>query len=218
MDTVEAIRRVLGLTPEIVGHLTPSLDAYDAVVIPGGFSYGDYLRTGAIAARTPVINALRTFAEQGGPVLGICNGFQILAEAELLPGVLLENTGRRFICNDTALVVEQTNTPFTSLFSKGSRLVLPIAHQEGRYHLGEKEIETLEENGQVVMRYIQNPNGSQHSIAAISNARGNVLGMMPHPERRSFNEMGDPIGLLLFSSLLDHLLTPLSPDPSAKIR
>ncbi len=218
MDTFEAVSRVSGLLPEIVGHMAQSLEPYDAVIVPGGFSYGDYLRTGAIAARTPVMKALRDFALGGGAVLGICNGFQILAEAGLLPGILLENSSRKFICADTPLIVEQTKTPFTSLFSPGSSLNLPIAHQEGRYYLNEKDLALLEENAQVVMRYQKNPNGALHDIAAISNLEGNILGMMPHPERRSSDETGSTEGLTIFTSLLSSLLKSSVPDGPIKLR
>jgi phosphoribosylformylglycinamidine synthase len=218
MDTLEAVSRVSALRPEIVTHNSDSLEAYDAVIVPGGFSYGDYLRTGAIAARTPVMKAIWKFASNGGAVLGICNGFQILAEAGLLPGILLENTGRKFICTDTPLIVEQNRTPFTSLFSPGARLNLPIAHQEGRFFLAEKELSALEENGQVVMRYQKNPNGALHDIAAISNLDGNVVGMMPHPERRSSEELGNTEGLTIFASLLNSLLNSSVPDGSNKLR
>ncbi len=218
MDTFEAVGRISGLVPEIVGHMVQSLEPYDAVIVPGGFAYGDYLRTGAIAARTPVMQALREFAHSGGAVLGICNGFQILAESGLLPGVLLENNNRKFICADAPLIVEQNRTLFTSLFSPGSRLDLPIAHQEGRFYLNEKELAFLEENGQVIMRYQKNPNGALHDIAAISNFEGNVLGMMPHPERRSSNEMGGTEGLTIFASLLNSLLKASVPDDPIKLR
>jgi phosphoribosylformylglycinamidine synthase len=217
-DTFEAVGRVSGFAPEIVTHMAGSLVGFDAVIVPGGFSYGDYLRTGAIAAKTPVMKALAEFAAKGGAVLGICNGFQILAEAGLLPGILLENIGRKFICADTTLIIEQTKTPFTSLFSPGARLNLPIAHQEGRFYLDEKELSALEENQQVVMRYQMNPNGSMHDIAAISNIAGNVVGMMPHPERRSSEDLGSTEGLTIFTSLLNSLLTPSVPDGSAKLR
>lgn len=218
MDTFEAVGRIQRLVPEILSHVTTSLKAYDAVIVPGGFSYGDYLRTGAIAARTPVMRALQEFSDNGGPVLGICNGFQILTEAGLLPGVLLENTGRKFICTDTNLIIEQNTNPFTSLFSPGNTLNLPIAHQEGRFHLNEKQLALLEENGQVVMRYQKNPNGALHDIAAISNSGGNVLGMMPHPERRSSQEMGNTEGLTIFTSLLNSLLKASAPEASLKLR
>lgn len=218
MDAFEAVGRVSGLVPEIVTHVTNSLGVYDAVIVPGGFSYGDYLRTGAIAARTPVMKALGKFAGDGGAVLGICNGFQILAEAGLLPGILLENTGRKFICADAPLIIEQNRTPFTSLFSPGASLNLPIAHQEGRFYLDEKGLSALEENGQVVMRYQKNPNGALHDIAAISNFDGNVVGMMPHPERRSSEETGSTEGLTIFTSLLNSLLNTSVPDDSVKLQ
>ncbi len=205
-DTFEAVQSISGFEPVWVSHASAILPDLDAVILPGGFSYGDYLRTGAISVQTPVIRAIRTFSEEGKPVLGICNGFQILAEARLLPGALLVNSSRSFICEETPLLVQSTGTPFTALLPEGTRLSLPIAHQEGRYFLQENELRELEQNGQVVFRYLSNPNGSVHDIAGISNRSGNVVGLMPHPERRTRSTSPGSDGLLLFESLLVSLL------------
>ncbi len=191
-----------------IGHIETDLAGMDALILPGGFSYGDYLRTGAVAAQAPVIDAVRSFARDGKPVLGICNGFQILVEARILPGVLLVNTSRSFICEEAPLVVQNNCTPFTSLLSEGNRLSLPIAHQEGRYYLPDKDLKELERRGQVVFRYLQNPNGSANAIAGISNPEGNVVGLMPHPERRSRSTAPGTGGFLIFESLLFSLLHP----------
>lgn len=206
------MRTLPELEPVWVSYTSTELSGFDAVILPGGFSYGDYLRTGAISAQAPVINAIRTFAESGKPVLGICNGFQILVEAKLLPGALLMNASRSFICEETPLVVQSTRTPFTSLLPMGTRLSLPIAHQDGRYFLSDNELREMEQNGQVVFRYLSNPNGSIHDIAGVSNHSGNVVGLMPHPERRIRSTSGVD-GLLLFESLLISLLH-IHPDTS----
>lgn len=155
-----------------------------------------------MAAQTPVMTAIRKFAQAGNPVLGICNGFQILVEAGLLPGALLINASRSFICEESPVITLTSRTPFTSLIPEGTRISLPIAHQEGRYYLPEDKIRDLEASGQVVFRYVNNPNGSVHDIAGISNSEGNVLGLMPHPERRIRHSSSSPDGLLFFESLL----------------
>ena len=200
-DTWEAVSLVPGLHPRWVGHRDRTLDGLDAIILPGGFSYGDYLRTGIIAARSPVMEAVGTFAEKGLPVLGICNGFQILAEAGLLPGTLLPNSGQTFLCREDGLSVEQTRTPFTLLFSPGARIRLPIAHQEGRFYADPGVLLELEGNGQILCRYQDNPNGSLRNIAGITNAAGNVAGLMPHPERRMRGEGASAHGRLFFQSL-----------------
>jgi phosphoribosylformylglycinamidine synthase I len=207
-DTFEAVRNVPGLEAAWIGHTETDLDHVDAVILPGGFSYGDYLRTGAVAAQAPVIESVRGFAGAGKPVLGICNGFQILVEARILPGVLLVNSSRSFICEETPLVVQNPRTPFTSLLSEGGRLSLPIAHQEGRFYLPDRDLKELERRGQVVFRYLKNPNGSANDIAGISNPEGNVVGLMPHPERRSRSTAPGTGGYLVFESLLFSLLHP----------
>ncbi len=201
LDTWEAVSLVPDLVPRWVGHRDRSLEGLDAVILPGGFSYGDYLRTGIIAARSPVMDAVGVFAEKGLPVLGICNGFQILAETGLLPGTLLQNSGQTFLCRDDGLSVEQTRSPFTLLFSPGARIRLPIAHQEGRFYADTDTLLQLETNGQILCRYQDNPNGSLRDIAGITNAAGNVAGLMPHPERRMYGEGASAHGRLFFQSL-----------------
>jgi len=186
----------------------------DCVIIPGGFSYGDYLRCGAIARFSPIMKAVANFANNGGLVIGICNGFQILTEAGLLPGVLLRNTNMKFICKDTWLRVENSNTPFTNATQKNALLRIPIAHGEGNYFADPETIERLEANGQVVFRYADehgnitseaNPNGSINNIAGIINERGNVLGMMPHPERYADKLLGCDDGLAIFRSIVQYI-------------
>lgn len=186
----------------------------DCVIIPGGFSYGDYLRCGAIARFSPIMQAVTNFANNGGLVIGICNGFQILTEAGLLPGVLLRNTNMKFICKDTLLKVENNSTPFTNSIPKNALIRIPIAHGEGNYFADRETIERIEANGQVVFRYSNslgeitseaNPNGSINNIAGIINERGNVLGMMPHPERYSDPVLGCDDGLAIFRSIVEYV-------------
>ncbi|MGP8125457.1 MAG: phosphoribosylformylglycinamidine synthase I [Nitrososphaerales archaeon] len=213
LDVVAALRATKGLRAKLVWHENDDLGAFDAVVLPGGFSFGDYLRAGAIAARSPSIARVRRLAEKGVPVLGICNGFQILVEAGLLPGSLLRNSGLKFVCKWVTLRVESNRTPFTRGSKRGEFLRLPIAHNEGRLFLPEDELAALKRVGRIVFRYIDdtgepsargNPNGSQENIAGICNEDGNVLGMMPHPERASdaiLNPEGRSDGMAIFSSL-----------------
>jgi phosphoribosylformylglycinamidine synthase len=205
-------RVVAGSTARYVWHKDAALGACDAVVIPGGFSYGDYLRAGAMAAHSPVMTAVKEFAARGGPVLGICNGFQILTEARLLDGALLRNASLRFECRDVHVVVEGRPTPWTAAIPAGRVLKMPIAHAEGRYVHG--EVDALEREGRVVFRYVDasggesagsNPNGAVHAIAGVTNAAGNVVGLMPHPERASEEILGSADGRLLFESLAMHV-------------
>jgi phosphoribosylformylglycinamidine synthase len=193
-----------------VWHEEEDLSGFDVVVLPGGFSYGDYLRPGAVAATSPVVRALRRFARAGGLVLGICNGFQVLLEAGLLPGVLLRNRDATFRCAWVHLRVERTDTPFTALYAPGEVVRMPIAHGDGRYTAPREVLEDLERAGQVVFRYVDrdgrtvpeaNPNGSCHHIAGLKNLQGNVLGLMPHPERCSEAVLGGEDGLRLFQSV-----------------
>lgn len=213
-DALHAARDVLGADAWYVFHKRTSLGEADAVVIPGGFSYGDYLRAGAIAGFSPVVSAIREFAGRGGPVLGICNGFQILTEMGLLPGALTRNAHLRFECRDIYVRVENDG-PFTDM-GKGSVLRLPIAHADGRYHTTEQGLADLERHGQVAFRYSTrrggapkgsnaNPNGSVSDIAGVYNREKNVLGMMPHPERASEAILGNDDGLAIFQSLRRHL-------------
>lgn len=216
-DTWEAVLSVSGLEPFWIHYQTETIRETDAVILPGGFSYGDYLRTGAMAAQTPVMTAIRKFAREGKPVLGICNGFQILAEAGLLPGVLLINSSRSFICEESPVVALTSRTPFTSIIPEGTKISLPIAHQEGRYFLPEDKLQEIEASGQVVFRYVNNPNGSVHDIAGVSNSEGNVLGLMPHPERRIRHSSPSRDGLFFFESLLISLRNRISHHTSSDL-
>ncbi|CDK35282.1 Phosphoribosylformylglycinamidine synthase, glutamine amidotransferase subunit [Ligilactobacillus salivarius cp400] len=204
IDLYEALHTVCDADVEYVSYKQDNLDGFDAVMLPGGFSYGDYLRCGAIARFSPIMPAVIEFAKNGKPVFGTCNGFQILTEVGLLPGVLKRNNSLKFVCKTVELTVENTNTPFTSLYKKGEKINLPIAHADGSYYADEELLAELEENGQVVFRYSkENPNGSLNDIAGITNKQGNVLGMMPHPERAVEMLLGNEDGLRVFKSLLE---------------
>jgi phosphoribosylformylglycinamidine synthase subunit PurQ / glutaminase len=212
-DLYKAAQQVGG-NADFVWHRERGLDGYDVVLLPGGFSYGDYLRAGAIARMSPVMEDIVTFAKAGGPVLGICNGFQILCEAGLLPGVLVRNSSLRFESRDVLLRVERNDTLFTADYAEGQLLRIPIAHGEGNYEADEETLEALEAEGRVVFRYVDaegnttehaNPNGSWHNIAGISNQEGNVLGMMPHPERAMESVLGSTDGVGVFTSLASSL-------------
>jgi len=211
-DTHYALSAVLGQEADLVWHREGDLSRYDVVVLPGGFSYGDYLRTGAIARFSPVMEAVAAHAEAGKPVIGICNGFQILCEAHLLPGALMRNDSLQYRCLWVHLRVENAETPFTVACRPGQVLRIPISHGEGRYVADEATLAALESAGRVVFRYCDaagevtpeaNPNGSVGNIAGIVNERGNVLGMMPHPERACEPLMGGEDGLALWLSVLD---------------
>ncbi|MCC5933524.1 MAG: phosphoribosylformylglycinamidine synthase subunit PurQ [Candidatus Cyclonatronum sp.] len=213
-DAYHALKHVLAADVRFVWHKETSLGKTDAVIVPGGFSYGDYLRSGAIARFSPVMQDVVKFANKGGLVIGICNGFQILLEAGLLPGAMLANENLKFRCKQLYLRTEQTDTPFSSLIEPGRALQIPIAHGEGNYTAPPETLKTLEENGQVVFRYCTalgdvvpeaNPNGSLNNIAGIVNKDRNVLGMMPHPERACETELGSTDGRLIFESMLNHL-------------
>ncbi|WP_028401216.1 phosphoribosylformylglycinamidine synthase subunit PurQ [Ectobacillus panaciterrae] len=204
VDMYHAIQDELGEEVEYVWHDAKSLDEYDAVLIPGGFSYGDYLRCGAISQFSNVMNAVKEAAAAGKPVLGVCNGFQILVEAGLLPGALIRNKDLKFMCRTVELRVENNNTMFTSQYEQGEAINIPIAHGEGNYYCDEETLKKLEENNQIAFRYAGNPNGSISDIAGIINEQGNVLGMMPHPERAVDALLGGADGLKLFQSILKH--------------
>jgi phosphoribosylformylglycinamidine synthase subunit PurQ / glutaminase len=197
---------------ELLWHGDRDLRGADAIVVPGGFSYGDYLRAGAIARFSPVMEAVREFALTGGPVLGICNGFQVLCEAGLLPGALLPNVSLRFVCRQVELVVENENTPFTRACARGDLLSVPVKHTTGRYYAPEDALDELEADGQVLLRYAegQNPNGSARDIAGVTNRQKNVAGLMPHPEHAVDRLTGSTDGGKLFESLVAHIeaLTP----------
>jgi phosphoribosylformylglycinamidine synthase I len=201
-DAALALER-LGAEPTLVWHAERDLPAVGAVVLPGGFSYGDYLRCGAIARFAPVMAAVGRFAENGGLVLGICNGFQVLCEAGLLPGALRPNASLSFVCRDVRLRVERAGAPFTSRAEAGQRLTVPVKHGEGCYFADEELLAELENNGQVVLRYEENPNGSVAAIAGVTNEAGNVFGLMPHPEHAVDPLLGSADGALILGSLVD---------------
>jgi phosphoribosylformylglycinamidine synthase len=214
-DVIHALETVSHIPTQAVWHKEPSLpEGTGLVVLPGGFSYGDYLRCGAMAARSPIISAVRDHAERGGLVLGICNGFQVLTETGLLPGALLANISLEFICSTCLLKVERTDTPFTNAFTRGQIVQFPIAHHEGLFFLPERELEELEANKQVVFRYasadgsagpLSSPNGALNGIAGIVNREGNVLGLMPHPERASESLLGCADGMGMWNSIKNWL-------------
>ena len=213
-DMARALKLASGNETQMVWHADTVLPAgIDLVVVPGGFSYGDYLRCGAIAARAPVMDAVRAHAVRGGLVMGVCNGFQILCEAGLLPGVLMRNARLKFICKDVHLRIERSDTPFTRGYNAGQVIRVPVAHGEGNYEADEETVERLEGEGRVLYRYCapdgslddaSNINGATHAIAGIVNDRGNVLGMMPHPENHVEAIMGCTDGRGLFAGLVEH--------------
>ncbi|NPA32529.1 MAG: phosphoribosylformylglycinamidine synthase I [Aquificae bacterium] len=210
-DTYYVIRDVLEKDVSFVYWDQTDLSGFDCVILPGGFSFGDYLRPGALAARTPLAQAVYEFAQRGKFVVGICNGFQILTELHLLPGALLPNINMRFICMPVYLRVENDTSPFTRELDKGDVIRIPIAHHDGRYYVPEKELKEMEQRGQILLRYCDkngnvtpesNPNGSVSNIAGVMNKEGNVFGLMPHPERASEDILGSHDGLMLWYSLL----------------
>jgi phosphoribosylformylglycinamidine synthase I len=210
-DCFYVVKDVLRQTVEYVWHKDERLDSFDCIILPGGFSYGDYLRTGAIARFSPIMEQVSRFAQRGRLVVGICNGFQILLETGLLPGAMLRNKNLHFICKYVYLRTENNNTPFTNLCSRNQILKVPIAHNEGNYYIDEEGLKNLEKNGQVVFRYCSadgdinkesSPNGALGNIAGIVNRGGNVLGLMPHPERSSEIELGSRDGLFIFESIV----------------
>jgi phosphoribosylformylglycinamidine synthase I len=216
-DAFYALGEVLRQPVEFIWHQSEDLSGFDAVVLPGGFSYGDYLRTGAIARFSPVMRAVERFARSGGLVLGICNGFQILCEAGLLPGALMRNRGLRFICRHVHVRVESVATPFTSSATKGQVLRIPIAHADGNYVCDDATLAELQRNDQIIFRYCapdaridpaDNPNGSLDAIAGVCNRERNVLGLMPHPERAAESILGSTDGLVLLRSLVASLARP----------
>ncbi len=214
-DVYHMVGKVLRQPAEFIWHQSRDLSGCDAIVVPGGFSYGDYLRTGAIARFSPVMESVRQFAAKGGLVLGICNGFQILLEAELLPGAMLKNKGLKYVCQHVSIRVESTSTPFTSGLEKGQVLSIPIGHMEGNYFVDDQTLRELIENQQVIFRYstpegqiteAANPNGSLSNIAGICNRSRNVLGMMPHPERASEPLLRSSDGLMIFDSMVNAMV------------
>jgi len=213
-DCYHTIKHVLDYDARFVWHEETDLSGYDCIIIPGGFSYGDYLRTGSIASLSPIMKSVSDYASAGGPVIGICNGFQVLVEAGLLPGSLMKNASLKFICKWVNLRLENNSTLFTSNMKKGGVLRMPVAHGEGNYFCTDEDLKELHANSQIVFRYSNpegevtdeaNPNGSLENIAGISNKEGNVLGMMPHPERCSESLMGGEDGRAIFESLISNL-------------
>jgi phosphoribosylformylglycinamidine synthase I len=203
LDCYKAVEETIGQPVDYVWHTETDLSKYDAIIVPGGFSYGDYLRCGAIAQFAPVMAALKVAAEAGKYVLGICNGFQVLTEAGLLPGALLRNNTLKFRCHAATLKVESTTNPFTRDYKLGEEINIPIAHGEGNYYCDDATLKELLDNGQIIFRYAgENPNGSVDDIAGISNKAGNVLGMMPHPERAIHELLGSEDGKRMFTSIL----------------
>jgi phosphoribosylformylglycinamidine synthase I len=214
-DAFYAVGNVLQKPVEFIWHQSQDLANCDAIILPGGFAYGDYLRTGAIARFSPVMRAVERFANNGGAVLGICNGFQILLEAGLLPGAMMRNSGLRFICRPVYIRVEETDTPFTNAATRGEILKIPIAHSDGNYTCDETTLADLEKNRRVVFRYTTpdgfndgagNPNGSMNNIAGICNRERNVAGLMPHPERAVESALDSADGLVIFKSMVEALV------------
>jgi len=223
-DAFYAIGKILEKPVEFIWHQSEDLAGCDAIILPGGFSYGDYLRTGAIARFSPVMKSVEKFAKSGGMVLGICNGFQILCEAGLLPGAMMRNSGLRFICRPVHIRVEETDTPFTCAAQQGQILKIPIAHSDGNYTVDEDTLAALEKNRQIVFRYTTrdgvgrsaaareeadaagNPNGSMHNIAGVCNRERNVAGLMPHPERAVESALDSADGLVIFRSMVEALV------------
>ena len=212
-DMIVAIEKLAGRQPALVWHKETSLDPVDLAIIPGGFSYGDYLRCGALAARAPIMEAVLDHAARGGAVMGVCNGFQILLESGLLPGVLVENAGLKYVCRNTCVeVVDGTASPFTQGLTPGQHLTIPVAHNEGNYFASDDDLQRLEDNGQIAFRYAKsdivgpaNPNGAARDIAGIPSPNGRVMGMMPHPERAISPELGSADGATMLSACLEAL-------------
>jgi phosphoribosylformylglycinamidine synthase subunit PurQ / glutaminase len=204
-DAKVALEAMTGKAPHMVWHQDSELPAVDLVVLPGGFSYGDYLRCGAMANQSKVMQAVKAHAEKGGAVLGICNGFQVLTESGLLPGALMRNAGLKFVCRNVALSVEETQSAFTRKYDNGQTVTFPVAHGEGNYYADEDTLNRLEGEGRVMFRYRDNPNGSARDIAGILNEKRNVLGLMPHPERMVDPVTGGSDGRAMFEGLIETL-------------
>jgi phosphoribosylformylglycinamidine synthase subunit PurQ / glutaminase len=204
-DMIAALTKISGTAPAVVWHQDADLPDADLIVIPGGFSYGDYLRCGAIAARSPIMDKIRARAEAGVKVLGVCNGFQILIEAGMLPGALMRNTSLKFVCREVKLEVANAATPFTRGYAQGQVITCPVAHHDGNYFADAQTLARIEDNGQVAFRYAEgtNPNGSLNDIAGIFNEHKNVLGLMPHPENLIESAHGGTDGRALFAGLLE---------------
>ncbi|TDQ34147.1 phosphoribosylformylglycinamidine synthase subunit PurQ [Aureibacillus halotolerans] len=204
VDMFSAVKDELGEDAVYVQHTDTSLDGFDAVLLPGGFSYGDYLRSGAIARFSPIMPAVVKAANAGKPVLGVCNGFQVLLEAGLLPGAMRRNERLKFICKPVTLQVNNAETMFTSGYAQNQEITIPVAHGEGNYFCDEDTLQELQSENRIVFTYSDNPNGSLENIAGITNKAGNVLGMMPHPERAVHTLLGSEDGLVMFQSILNY--------------
>ena len=205
-DVAVSLEQAMGNPPQMIWHRDTALPDLDLIVVPGGFSYGDYLRSGAMGAHSPIMGEVKKKAEAGAAVLGICNGFQILTETGLLPGALMRNRDLKFLCKDVDLSVETTATPFTAKYQTGDKIRIPIAHHDGNYFADESTLDELEGEGRVAFRYAgDNPNGSQRNIAGITSKNGRVLGMMPHPERLADPVLGGTDGAPMFTSLVEAL-------------
>jgi len=206
-DAWYAFSHNLGQSAEFIWHDSSSLGNVDAVILPGGFSYGDYLRCGAIAKFSPVMNAVKKFADAGGPVLGVCNGFQILVESGLLPGVLIRNRDLKFVCRNVRLRVETTRSLFTASAQQGQILSMPVAHGEGCYFADDRTLDQLEAEDRIALRYLDNPNGALRDIAGVLSERRNVMGMMPHPERAADLLLGSADGRVILQSMVNSLVS-----------
>ncbi|MCD4807493.1 MAG: phosphoribosylformylglycinamidine synthase subunit PurQ [Methanococcoides sp.] len=214
LDVLHVLEDVVGTDAELVWYKEHDLDKYEGAIIPGGFSYGDYLRAGAIASRTPIMDSIKKMADEGKPIMGICNGFQILTESGLLGGALTTNEYPKFRCEWTKLRVETSDSPFTSAFKKGEVISIPIAHMEGNFYADEATLSNMEDNDLVAFRYVDseghvteevNPNGSQENIAGILSGNRNVMGLMPHPERASEEVLGSNDGIRMFKSMVEYI-------------
>ncbi|MCC5912314.1 MAG: phosphoribosylformylglycinamidine synthase subunit PurQ [Clostridiaceae bacterium] len=205
IDCYHVLKEVLNQETEYVWHDTEDIEDFDCIVLPGGFSYGDYLRCGAVAQFSKVMDSIKVHAAKGKPVIGICNGFQILTEAGLLPGALVRNANLKFICDIAALKIENTETPVTNCYEAGEIIHIPIAHGEGNYVVDEDTLEDMKAHGQILFTYVNNPNGSIVDIAGVCNKEKNIIGLMPHPERASEALLGNTDGLKFFQSIIHHL-------------
>ncbi len=213
-DMFDALEKITGQTPHRIWHQDCEIPDVDVIALPGGFSFGDYLRCGAMAARSPAIKAIRDHADRGGNVIGVCNGFQVLTEMGLLPGALMRNASLKFVCKTVQLKVENADSTFTNAYGKGDVIDIPVAHHDGNYFADADTLAELEDTGRIAFRYVNssgeataeaNPNGSQHNIAGIMNKRGNILGMMPHPERLIEDAQGGTDGRGFFESIINTL-------------
>ena len=204
-DMIVALEKVTGQKPHIVWHQDSEIPDVDLIALPGGFSFGDYLRCGAMAARSPAMKEVIARADKGVNIFGVCNGFQVLTETGLLPGALMRNQSLKFVCKHVDLKVENTDTPYTNAYGQGQVISIPVAHHDGNYFADDDTLKELEDDGRVVFRYVDNPNGSRNDIAGIINRRKNILGMMPHPERLIEDAQGGTDGRGFFESMLNSL-------------